>query len=58
MSRYKELIDQANDAVNEFSAENCTCTIEESIHIKWVISDAEEMIKTLKALLPDVKRLE
>ena len=58
MTRYRELIEKANDIVNEFSAENCTCTIDESIHIQWVICDAEEMIKKLKAILPEVKELE
>ena len=58
MTTYHELIQKANDAVGEFNAENCTCSIEEAIHIEWTIRDAEEMIKKLKGLLPDVKRLE
>jgi len=58
MPTYEELITKANDAIKNFSDENCTCTVEESIHIDWVIRDAEEMIKKLKLLLPEVKRME
>jgi len=55
---YQELIEKSNCAIKEFSDENCSCNVEESIHIEWVIRDAEEMIRALKALLPEVKKLE
>jgi len=58
MTTYQELIEHANDAVGAFNAENCTCSIEEAIHIEWAIRDAEYMIKKLKELLPEVKRME
>jgi hypothetical protein len=55
---YQELIGKVNCAIKEFSDENCTCNVEESIHIEWVIKDAEEMIQKLKELLPEVKKME
>jgi len=58
MTTYSELIDKANAAINDFGAENCKCDVEESIHIEWVIRDAEKTIKSLKEILPEVKRME
>lgn len=58
MGRYQELIKQANSAITNFSGEFSGSPVEEAIHIKWVISDAEEMVRRLKALLPEVEELE
>ena len=58
MTTYEELIAKANEAVQQFGREHVETDIEESIHIEWVIKDAEEMIKKLKEILPEVKRME
>ena len=58
MTTHEELIKKANEAIKEFGKENVDTDVEESIHIEWVIRDAEKMIKALKDLLPEVKRME
>ena len=56
--RYAELLKEANSAITNFSGEFAGSSVEESIHIKWVISDAEEMVRRLKSILPEVEALE
>jgi len=58
MTTYEELIKKANEAIQEFGYETFEYDVEESIHIEWVIRDAEKMIKALKGILPEVKRME